>query len=199
LKNIYLISPKYSNSDYKIARDGDDWPKMIEIFIDRLEGRFLKPIRLIINDDSGIGEFAGFSIIAIDCLIIETLQQFYDGKDKTPKYQGKDKFKNFLTNSKYFNSFFDEELADIFYEHFRCGLLHQGQTMGKSLIKTGQNSMIVPVTPDNIKVGFKLDRNKFHDALEQEINNYVIKLTNNKDKSIREHFIKKMNFICNCG
>lgn len=197
MKNsIFLISPKYTNSDYKIARDSDDWTKMIEIFTDRLEGRFLNPIRLITKDDSGIGEFAGFSILALDCLIIETLQQFYDGLNKTPKYKGKEKFKSFLTNSAFFNKVFDNKMADIFYEHFRCGLLHQGQTMQKSLIKTGQTTMIIPVTPDNLNVGFKLDRQKFHNALEQEIKSYVTRLINNTDKSIRENFIKKMNFIC---
>ena len=34
--------------------------------------------------DGAIREWSGFAILAIDCLIIETLGQFYNGFDKTP-------------------------------------------------------------------------------------------------------------------
>ncbi|HSI24411.1 MAG TPA: hypothetical protein VK952_02205, partial [Methylotenera sp.] len=87
------ISPSYTDIDFKVARDDEKWEEMVVIFYDRLEGRFLKPIRLIEND-MNIGMFSGFSILALDCLIIETLQQFYEGTIQS-KNVG-DSFKNFL-------------------------------------------------------------------------------------------------------
>ncbi|MEX2478912.1 MAG: hypothetical protein WD357_10775 [Gracilimonas sp.] len=74
--NNISISPKYRVSDWINARDLNNWEIMVDIFNERLESRFLKPIRLI-SSDKRIGNFSGFSIMAIDCLIIETLNQFY--------------------------------------------------------------------------------------------------------------------------
>ena len=76
------ISPRFSKSHWQKACHEGDWKKMVKIFKDRIEGRFLKPIRLIAAD-LDIGEFSGFSILALDCLIIETLNQFYHGIDET--------------------------------------------------------------------------------------------------------------------
>ena len=87
------ISPKYKVSDWVIARDINNWILMTNIFNDRIEGRYLKPIRLIASD-SDIGEFSGFSILAIDCLIIETLNQFYLGLDETRMLTRLDKQKS---------------------------------------------------------------------------------------------------------
>ena len=76
------ISPKYRSSHWQKAHADSDWDSMVEIFRDRIEGRFLKPIRLI-AEDRDIGEFSGFSILALDCLIIETLNLFYSGLNET--------------------------------------------------------------------------------------------------------------------
>ena len=80
--NNLLISPKYRVNDWVNARDSDNWDEMVKIFRDRAESRYLKPVRLISNNNE-LGEFSGFSILAIDCLIIETLNQFYNGHDET--------------------------------------------------------------------------------------------------------------------
>lgn len=186
------ISPKYTDQDWIKARDSEDWTQMVEIFHDRLEGRFLKPIKLIIEDSSGIGEFSGFSILALDCLVIETLQQFYDGLPKTPDHKGKEKFKAFLISSQYFKECFNEETAYLFYKHFRCGLLHQGQTMKKSKIKIGQKTMV-----SKIEDGLIIDRNLFHIALTKEVDDFKKIINDSKDKNLRINFVKKMNFICN--
>lgn len=89
---------------WKKARDELDWIQMTIIFNDRLEGRFLKPIRLI-ESDQRISNFSGFSILALDCLIIETLQQFYDDTDESESVGNS--FTNFLTNSEFFKTFFN--------------------------------------------------------------------------------------------
>ena len=190
------ISPKYRKNDWQQALSKKDWRKMVEIFEDRIESRFLKPIRLIANDPY-IGEFSGFSILALDCLIIETLNQFYSGLDET---EGKhdEAFWNFFKKSEFFRGHFSRKKAFTFYSHYRCGILHQAQTKKKSVVRMDQNTMIQSVEKD-ISIGLIVDRSRFHEALENEISSYIEKLKiggNDESHSLRSHFIKKMNIIC---
>ena len=174
----------------------NDWERMVEIFQDRIEGRFLKPVRLIAKDVD-IGEFSGFSILALDCLIIETLNQFYSGLDET-EGEHKKAFWNFFKNSEFFKNHFSKEQANTFYSHYRCGILHQAQTKGKSVVRIDQSTMIQSVENDNSK-SLIVDRALFHKALEQEILSYMEKLKlggNENSEKLRSNFVKKMNFIC---
>lgn len=106
------ISPKYRVSDWRNAVRSDDWSTMVAIFNDRLHGRFLEPIELI-EKDGNIGEFAGFSIMALDCLLVETMNQFYQGLDETPSNHQK-QFWKFFRASEYFKSNFTKKASDTF-------------------------------------------------------------------------------------
>lgn len=194
LENI-LISPKYRKRHWQKACDNSDWKNMVEIFKDRIESRFLKPIRLIASDRD-IGEFSGFSILALDCLLIETLNQFYHGIDET-EGSHKEFFWNFFESSEFFKGHFSRKKAFIFYSHYRCGILHQAQTKGKSVVRTNQKTMIQPVEK-NISVGLIVDRAQFHEALENEISSYMKKLSADGvgNSGLRKNFIKKMNLVC---
>lgn len=119
------ISPEYRKSDWQAACAGGEWDKMVEIFRDRIESRFLKPIRLI-AEHHDIREFSGFSTLALDCLIIETLNQFYSGLDETEGVHDK-AFWNFFKSSEFFKNHFSRKKAFTFYSHYRCGILHQAQ------------------------------------------------------------------------
>jgi len=186
------ISPIYKVSDWTRARDGDDWALMTAIFNDRIESRYLKPIRLIASD-SDIGEFSGFSVLAIDCLIIETLNQFYLGLDETEGEHRK-AFWNFFKGSKHFKNHFTRKIAFTFYSHFRCGILHQAQTKLKSVVRIDRDEMVKPVSKLT-KEGLIIDRVKFHSALESEISDYKSNLIENNN-DLRKNFIVKMNYIC---
>ena len=189
------ISPKYRKSHWQEAHNNNDLNKMVEIFEDRINSRFLKPIRLIASDGD-IGEFSGFCILALDCLLIETLNQFYSGLDET---QGDHKkaFWNFFSKSEFFKNNFSKKNAFTFYSHYRCGLLHQAQTKKKSVVKINQRKMIQLVEND-ISKSLIVDRAKFHKALEDEISSYIMKLKNDIEDQyeLRNNFIKKMNIIC---
>lgn len=193
--NDISISPKFRVSHWLEALNKENWGEMTSIFIDRIESRFLKPIRLI-EKDKTIGEFSGFAILALDCLIIETLHQFYEGIDETIGEHRK-AFWRFFKQSKYFCSSFSRRKAFVFYSHFRCGILHQAQTKNKSLVRIGQDRMIDTVT-NIVSDGLIVDREKFHRAIENEINSYIDKLrsVNPKYSDLKNNFIKKMNFIC---
>jgi hypothetical protein len=189
------ISPKYRKSHWEEAVANNDWERMVEIFQDRMEGRFFKPIRLIAKD-CVIGEFSGFSILAIDCLIIETLNQFYSGLDETEGLH-KMAFWKFFKNSDFFKGHFSRKKAFTFYSHYRCGILHQAQTKKKSVVRIDQSTMIQPVGKD-ISEGLIVDRALFHKALEQELSSYMerLKRGGNENCELRANFIKKMNIIC---
>lgn len=57
-----------------------DWKSAVEVFADRFNGRYMAQVMAMRNHvDVPIREWSGFAIIAIDCLVIETLGQFYRG------------------------------------------------------------------------------------------------------------------------
>ncbi len=126
--NDISISPKFRISDWVRAKSSSpiDWNLATDIFHDRINSRFLKPIELISSNPT-ISEFCGFSVLAIDCLLIETLCQFYDGKNETTGYHAM-AFWKFFRQSEHFNKHFSRKQAFTFYSHFRCGILHQAQT-----------------------------------------------------------------------
>lgn len=173
---------------------------MICIFKDRISGRFLGPINLIAKDRV-IGPFAGFAILALDCLLIETLNQFYQGLNETPKNH-REQFWLFFKGSEYFKKHFTRKTAGIFYDHVRCGLLHQAQTKKQTFIRADQPTMIQPINDKpSGGTGIIVDRVKFHQALEQELASYVRKLERDgaAEGILRTNFAKKMEIICGEG
>lgn len=185
----------YRVSDWQRAMTNDDWPLMVCLFKDRLSGRFLEPIKLI-EQDATIGPFSGFSILALDCLLIETLNQFYQGLDETPEDHQK-QFWLFFKGSEYFKKHFTRKAAEVFYSHVRCGLLHQAQTKRQTFIRADQPAMI-RASNGNLSNGIIVDRTKFHQALELEVASYVAKLERGSeaDSDLRANFLKKMQIIC---
>ena len=75
------ISPRYSVSNWKILNlsTPSDWRTAVRVLKDRLNARFFDAAEAIDQQD-----FAGFAVLALDCLLIETLQQFKEGVDETP-------------------------------------------------------------------------------------------------------------------
>lgn len=84
-----IISPKISSADFnkfKLTENSSDntWKKAINIFDDRYTSRFINPILELSNNKKiSIWEFSGFAIMALNCLLIETLNQFYYGVNDT--------------------------------------------------------------------------------------------------------------------
>lgn len=189
------VSPNYRVRDWINAMASDDWVKMVAIFRDRLHGRFLEPVDLIAANPE-IGEFAGFSIMALDCLLVETLNQFYQGLDETPRDHA-GQFWIFFQTSEHFKQHLTREVSDTFYRHVRCGLLHQAQTKKGTLIRADQEKMFTPA-PGGLVKGIIVDRERFHNALKQEIETYIGKLEigGEANQNLRTNFIKKMCYIC---
>lgn len=188
--NTPFVSVNFSKQDYldlNLTLNSDDYTfdKAIDIFIDRIEGRFFKQIQ-ILSDDYNQN---GFSIMALECLLIETLAQFLKGLDDTHG-ASKREYVDFLINR--LHCFPSLVAAEKFYSYIRCGILHQAQTKpnsgltfgAKNAIEWRNNFLIVSV-----------------DTFTNEINSFFqsycrnLKIRSNVD--LRLNFIKKMDYICN--
>jgi hypothetical protein len=99
----------------------------------------------------------------------------------------------FLTQTD-FSLHFDPELAGLFYEHIRCGLLHQTEAEGASRIKRGRDLPLASYTVDH--KGIVVNTRRFHALLEQVVSKYIDELQRPESTALRQAFRKKMNYIC---
>lgn len=184
------ISRSYKVDDWKRLRfeSEDDWHQAVRIFKDRIETRYLEHVRALLGRKT-----SGFVVLALDSALIETLEQFRRGTPKTPWGKGKEYFRSFLTETA-FGLHFDPELAALFYEHIRCGLLHQTEAEGASRIKRGRGLALASYTVDH--KGIVINTRSFHQLLERVIKEYVDDLQRPNSITLRKAFRKKMNYIC---
>jgi len=155
--------------------------------LDRMETRYLEHIRRILRHRT-----SGFSALALDCAVIETMEQFRRGEPKTPVGDGKKYFISLLTETS-FSPDVSKKQARVFYKNIRCGLLHQTEAED-SLVKRNDTRPLIAFTKDH--KGVVVNAKVFHERLEQVIREYAEKLKNPKSKKEREAFRMKMNFIC---
>ncbi len=190
------IAPGYRDEDWKkLNLDDDassDWAKAIKILEARIKGRYLDPADMLISADqkeSPKNRRFGFSVLAIDCLLVETFQAFIEGRKETRNLSEK-MFKLFLTTRPAFSSYFNQQRAKRFYYDFRCGILHQAEVPADSVVWS-----VGPL----VKVDGKkmtINRTKFHDALKKEFDAYLKDLANSLNIQPRRNFRKKMDNIC---
>lgn len=200
------ITPKYRNDHWNNLNLSNsfsfDWIKGADIVYDRIHGRYLAQIETLESHlDREIWEYSGFLIIGIDCMVIETLNQFYLGiSDTNQIYRGRNwkSFRDFFQRSQFFNQYFNNNTAFIFYDHVRNGLVHQAQTKKDTLINFRENEMIKEVNPSNLDDGIVVNRRIFHKALVNEFNSYIdnLKTDNTRFDPLRQKCIDKMNTIC---
>lgn len=182
------ISPRFKASDWKRLDFSQEagWKKAVVILDDRISGRFLKMVERI--EDV---EFSGFAALALDCLLIETLQQFIEGVEVTPRNKAKEYFQRFLTSTR-FGGDFDLTSAGTFYEQFRCGILHQAEIKGSSKVwKVGKT-----VQPTADGMGLIVNHKILHAKLRCAFASYLRELRRGSDKTLRGNFKMKMDFIC---
>lgn len=182
------ISPRYTASDWNALNltTKSDWRKAVRILEDRLNARFFDAVEAIDEQD-----FSGFAVLALDCLLIETLQQFKEGVRETPRGKNGLYFERFLTSLP-FSMHFDKTKAEKFYDHFRCGILHQAEIKVSSKVwRVGQL-----VAPTSDGTGLIINRRKFHSVLRQAFASYLRTLRNRTDAKLCQNFVQKMTYIC---
>jgi len=197
------------------VNDEKAWLEAIDVFERRLRERFFRCIDALLNT----GNFPksdgpivpGFCVMALCCLLVETLQSFYrGGREKEPDAldasctypNGKcmkqpstaRAFKDFLANSRHFRKDFrNNEIRGDFAENVRNALLHEAETRKGWLIRQCQPS-------DRIVSGrrgmYILNRTKFYEALSAEFKDYLGRLRDPSNGTHRERFLAKMDSLC---
>ncbi len=204
--DVYIAGFKTAD-DWKSSRatlaSGNDpafWQKAFEdYFHARLSLRYLEPIRVLQENGTFQGE--GFSIVAIQCTLIEFLESTVQGRNYRYRRRGdpplgpheysngKDLFVRFLSTRTPFDKDFDTHLAREFYENVRCGLLHEARTKGGWTIwAKSPAASLVSATDKTIY------RDNFHAGLLEFIDWYKGALV--LDASLQEAFIRKFDSLC---
>jgi hypothetical protein len=190
------IAKGITASEYKQLRladfASDDWLTAIGYLEKRLSERYTEPADVLVETEkykSPLDKKYGFTVIAIDCMLAETIQSFYDGVTNSSG-SSKKIFVRFLRHRDHFKSFFStDQEAEHFYINFRCGILHQSQTFGDTKVwAVGQ--LIQRIGKDVI-----VNREAFHAKIKDELSIYLTELRKRKDSILLQNFRKKMDFI----
>ena len=128
---------------------------------------------------------------AIDCAVVEALEQFRRGADETPCRKGKEFFRDFLTQTR-FGRHFTPATANVFYETIRCGILHQAETKADSLVKKKAAAFVVKQSATG--KGLIINARSFHSELEAVLDDYAAALLAG-DVVLRTAFIRKMKYV----
>ena len=205
-RNDELIAGSNRVSDWQILRpsllerDPRAWSKAYkDYFLARLKSRYLDPISLIRDNGSHTGE--GFSIVAIQCSLIEFLETIRDGwwfdiniRSEEPCSErhlygtrhARPFFLKFLTPREPFCRTFTEDLAKIFYSDIRCPILREARTGGGWRIWANDNQN--RIADINKKI---LYRDNFQVALRQYIDCFNTELQG--DTTLQDGFIRKFD------
>jgi hypothetical protein len=162
----------------------------------------------------------GFAAVALQCILVEFLEAFYQGKIYSPpsgkdierrarilgldkaqlkyhlqpnEYRSSSKlFKSFLKNREPFKDFHvTSDLADGFYSNIRCGLLHEAATKEDSIIKNRKEDF--PFEKRNRR-NLILYRTNFQKHLKSYIANYRNQLLESEE--LKKALIRKMDDLC---
>jgi hypothetical protein len=188
------IAPRTDAADWKKLdlNKPADWETAISIFERRIRGRFTEAIEFLIADDeprSPIDRRWGFALLALDCLLVETLQAFRRGLTDT-RSKSKELCVQFLTERTAFKPFFTSpDIATRFYYEFRCGLAHNAQIFGDG--RVWSVGPLLTMSGSQIIV----NRTAFHQAFVAELEEYLAALRKGVDEELRANFRTKMDFI----
>jgi hypothetical protein len=210
----------FTCSDWRALRKRIDadreeaWSQAIGVFKRRMNERFFRCIETLLQSDKEPTEnqpiVPGFAIMALCCLLVETLQSFYeggraegptlpDGACPYPNGCAKEPstaraFKQFLKRSPHFNSdFHNSEIRGDFSQHVRNALLHEAETRKGWLIrKTVPRGRIV----QGKRGKYVLNRTEFYNALRAEFGDYIALLGDPSKQAERRRFLSKMDGLC---
>lgn len=202
-KNEIYISDNHILEDYlgiklTMQSSKSEWKRAINIFIDRMQGRYFDVINKLSNTgDKTLLQKYGFSIMCIQCLLIDTLVKFRYGPTVLKRgtlsynYENQNHFTKFL--KEVFYEDFNNEMALKFYTDIRCGIMHFGTTKRNSRLTCDSSHLITKIEGVNISV----DISVLEERLEQYFKQYIEEIKRGNQTELRENFIIAMNYICN--
>ena len=192
------ISEKYKYEDYlklnfKMDSEEEIWEEAIKVFTDRINSRIIYGIdKLIVNKSREEMLKYGFSIMILQCSLIDTFAKFRYGSNRQTK-----RFKKFL--EEYLLSDFNyeekEKVANKFYEDIRCGLVHSGSTENMSGL-TCDSSKLITTMKEKDKEFISVDILIMDKKLREYFEEYKKKLKDKEQDELRKNFVKIMDVVC---
>ncbi len=182
LSSTIWLSPRFTVDDWKkLSFTAEaDWKTAVEIVEDRINGRFIEWIDKLIDNT-----FAGFAVLALDCLLLETLYGFQVGASTRDTRKA---YKTVLTAPPFY---FDDTLAESFYDNVRCGIIHDTETRKGWLIQMVAQTRIVELDAAGSHI---LNRTMFHSTLTNAFKDWVEQLRGG-DTALREKMRSRMDEI----
>jgi len=177
--------------------DLDPWDALFEKFFrDRLQTRYFRPMDAI-EKSRGNAWGKGFSIVTIQCSLIEFLQSTHEGlsynRPAVPPYEYQysgQMFTRFLTSHAPFSASFPQALANEFYDSVRNGLLHEARTKADWYIHKGQaGGPMLELSATRKTVCWK----GFLEALDGYVDDYKAELLLPANDVLRDNFRRKLN------
>lgn len=181
--------------DKNDSSTSSDWTKAIAILDARIRRRLIEPAQLLIDAESGKSRGEnGFAVLAIDFLLVETIQGFREGLTNHNR-KSKALFKAFLTSWPAFKACVPQggnanDLAASVYEQGRCALHHTGSTDRITVRKSGK---IFDFCDDGRIV---INRTLLHQELVNAFDAYLAELKVPANAVLRKKFKQKMDHIC---
>lgn len=117
------LSSTVTIDDYRRMERDQDRDRIADFIHQRFSERYVRSLSGIPTQKNG------FCIMAVSCLMIEAMESLLQGWPNTRKRgMGEEAFRSFFARPHGLSAF--AELSAEFYEHVRCGILHQGETTG---------------------------------------------------------------------
>lgn len=213
-EEIY-ISKDYKLEDYlklklRINSDEDIWKCAAQIFISRIKGRYFDAIDKLSEDKT---YKYGFSIMVLECLLIDTLVKFRYGpnKAKTGQYltdvvidkknKRFEKVRYYQENKRRFRKFLEEFLildgnrkyiSQKFYEDIRSSIVHFGSTENASRLTYNSSKLFMILENGDISVDICL----MDKELKKYFYKYIEELKDKNHYELRKNFMLAMNYLC---
>lgn len=104
------------------------WAELLSALRRRVAERFLRPMRDLarFDQEDELPNRPGFAILALDCLLIDTIMAFREGRVGTGTTSPARSFRTFLMSQR-FRDFNGTDRKD-FFDHVRNAILHNGET-----------------------------------------------------------------------
>lgn len=181
---VLCWKPRIKTTQLTIWLDQDDREKTADFLRSRFAERYFVPI-----DSMGRDERNGFAMMALNCLVIESLQSYRRGW-LTSNGNSELAFCNFFDHEDGFSAF--RGFSSPFYVNVRCGILHQGETTGGWKIRRTKELFD--------SAALTVNAAKFHDELRNSLEAYISEIsTSDANAEIWKNCLKKLrNLIKNC-
>ncbi len=181
-----LLSSLVTVTRYHQFERDKDQNEIADFIRERFTERYITPLC------GATHEKHGFCTMAICCLMIEALESFWRGWDNS-RGKSREAFCYFFDRSPNLSDFRGH--ASDFYEHVRCGILHQAETMNGWLIR--RKGPLLDLEKSTINA------TKFHDEMKRCLSDYTEKLKESDwNDEIWKNLRKKMKAIithCSTG